>query len=94
MLGYSGAEFVAGDEQHPLDAGQRAVERLGIVVARRAHLHALFGQIGHPLRVTHDRDDRRDARAEQGLDDETAQVPAGTGDGNGHDLPPEIRTSC
>lgn len=89
VLGDPLADLAARDEQEPVDTDERRVEGGGVGVVGAAHHDTTVGQVGDGLGVAGDGDDVGCGRGalEESLDDEAAEVTAGTGDEKGHDVP-------
>ena len=87
------AELVAGDQQHPVRAGEGVLQRGGVVEVDPLHGHAALGQVGQLLDLPAAGDDLvgRDAAVQQVLDHEAAQVAGGSGDDDRHGSAPSLR---
>ncbi|CPU65373.1 Uncharacterised protein [Mycobacteroides abscessus] len=76
----------AGDEHEDVHPGERRGERLGPCVVGLADLDAAVSKVRDLVGRARERDDlgRVGPAGEEGLDDEAAEVAAGSGDGDGH----------
>ena len=81
VLGHAPADLVGGDQEQPVDAGERGLQRLGPVVVGLAHDDALGAQRGAVLQLAHGGDDLAGGRRfQQAGDDEAAELAVGSGD--------------
>jgi hypothetical protein len=89
VLGDPLTDLTAGHEEQAVDAGEGRVEGGRVVVVGAAHLDAPLGEVGERLGLARGGDDVGGGRAtaEQGLDDEAAELATCTGDEEGHELP-------
>ncbi len=80
VLGEALADLAAGDQQHPVSAGERLVEAVGLAVVGAADLDAGRGEASGLLRGAHGRDDLlgRDL-GQQGVDHQAAELAGGSG---------------
>ena len=89
MLGEPLAYLTAGNQQHLLGARKRLAQGPGVVIVEPADLDAALGEIGDLGQIAAARDDLPGGNiaAEEGFDDEAAELAGGSGDDDGHGGP-------
>lgn len=83
VLGGAVTQFVGGDQQQFIDTFERGGQCSRLVVVGCAHNHTLCGEVLDFAGVSDQGDDLLGWHAfKQGLDNETAQLAGGSGDGD------------